>query len=187
MRRKIVKVKLTEKFFNDNPLLVARYSLSQEAIYEAIASEEGLKVIVPEGNSVGTIFISNDGAQEVKPKIAQKKDDGKLMMDLISSDFLDAISEILTFGAKKYSKNNWRQGFDWTRVYAAIQRHLKAWNNPYESDLDPETGKSHLWHAAVGLMFLVEHEIRDLGTDDRHKVKTHKCKECQCRQKENEN
>lgn len=33
---------------------------------------------------------------------------------------------------------------------------------------DPETGESHLAHAACCLLFLLVHEIQGLGEDDRH-------------------
>lgn len=96
---------------------------------------------------------------------AQKFDSGKVMMELIPPELLEAVGTILTFGAQKYAARNWEQGMDWSRVYGALLRHLNAWWGGEE--LDPETGKSHLWHAGCCIAFLITYEQRQVGTDDR--------------------
>lgn len=94
-----------------------------------------------------------------------KHDSGKLPYHLISPWILRALAVILGFGAKKYSARNWEQGMDWSRVFGALQRHTWAW---WEGEnVDPETGESHLWHAACCIMFLVDYEARGVGKDDR--------------------
>lgn len=81
-----------------------------------------------------------------------KYDDGKLRTDLIPPECIKAVAWIYTFGAKKYDDNNWRKGMKFSRVYGALLRHLLAW---YEGeDNDPETGKSHTWHAMWGCVTL---------------------------------
>ena len=51
-------------------------------------------------------------------------------------------------------------------MYNATLRHLTMfWDG---ENLDQETGKSHLWHAATELAFLIEYEEKGLGNDDRH-------------------
>lgn len=81
-----------------------------------------------------------------------KFDGGKPRMGLVHPDFIEGVAEVLTFGAKKYAAWNWAQGIEFDRLYDAAQRHLNAWNKG--EDLDPESGKSHLMHAACELMFL---------------------------------
>lgn len=101
-----------------------------------------------------------------QPRLDGKKfDEGKPRLGLVSTVFVWAIAEIMTFGAKKYGANNWRKGMDWSRPYDALQRHLTKWWDG--EDIDPESGKSHLWHASCELMFLVEYELKGLGRDDR--------------------
>lgn len=95
----------------------------------------------------------------------RKDDGGKPPLHLIAPDFLYAIAEILDFGAKKYAPRNWEKGMDWSRVYRAAVGHLFDWF--MRKGPDPETGKSHLWHAACCIMFLVVYEIRGVGKDDR--------------------
>ncbi len=95
-----------------------------------------------------------------------KHDQEKTRMELIPSDALMALAEVLTFGAKKYAAWNWAKGFDWSRLYGATQRHLAAWYSG--ENKDPETGYSHLAHALCCVVFLVVHERRGLGRDARH-------------------
>lgn len=96
-----------------------------------------------------------------------KLDEGKLRYDLIPPEFLEGTAEILTYGAKKYAPRQWEGGMAWSRPYGALLRHLFAWWNPFEPDTDPETGKSHLFHACCCLAFLVTYEARKIGKDDR--------------------
>jgi len=60
---------------------------------------------------------------------------------------------------------NWEKGIAWSRVYGAALRHLNAWYGG--ENLDPETGRSHLWHAATNIMFLMEFENTHPELDDR--------------------
>lgn len=94
-----------------------------------------------------------------------KLDDGKLRYDLVPPEMLQALADILTSGAKKYEPRNWEKGMRWGRVFASLMRHMWAWW--WKRDKDDETGKSHLWHAACCLAFLVTYESRGIGEDDR--------------------
>ena len=98
----------------------------------------------------------------------RKDDQDKARLELLHPDFLLAAAAVMTFGATKYDDWNWYKGMSWGRVYGALQRHLLAWHKRTPSDVD--TGKSHLWHAACCLMFLVVYEIKGIGTDDRPKA-----------------
>lgn len=81
-----------------------------------------------------------------------KHDEGKVPYHLVSIDALEGMTEILQFGAAKYEDRNWEKGMSWSRPFAACLRHLFAWWRG--EDLDPETGKSHLDHAACCVHFL---------------------------------
>jgi len=104
---------------------------------------------------------------------ALKYDDKKPRLDLLPSGPLVEIAKVLTYGAKKYAtenksgEHNWRNGFAWSRLYGASLRHLLAHKDG--ESLDPESGVSHLAHAVCNLLFLLEHELKGLGTDDRYK------------------
>jgi len=96
-----------------------------------------------------------------------KDDSGKVRMDLIPPELLFAVGDILTFGAKKYADRNWEAGMSWSRPFGALMRHMWAWWRGEATD--PETGRSHLWHAGCCIAFLIAYEERNVGTDDRPK------------------
>jgi hypothetical protein len=88
-------------------------------------------------------------------------------MDLIPPELLEGVGDILTFGAEKYSERNWEHGMKWSRPFGALMRHMWAWWGG--EDKDPETGRSHLWHAGCCIAFLIAYEARKTGQDDRFK------------------
>lgn len=88
-----------------------------------------------------------------------KYDSGKLEYGLLPPLALKATVDVLTFGANKYKRDNWKYGDDSKRRYFdALQRHLWAWKEGEE--IDPESGKHHLAHAMCCLMFLYEHDVK---------------------------
>jgi hypothetical protein len=86
-----------------------------------------------------------------------KHDSDKPMVHLLEPEFLLGMASIMTFGAKKYGENNWKQGIEMTRLYSAAMRHLLAFHSGQE--FDPESGQSHLYHASCNLMML-DHYMR---------------------------
>ena len=96
----------------------------------------------------------------------KKFDAGKPKMSLVPTKALRLIAEIMTMGEKKYGKFNHLQGTDWLRYADPAMRHINSW---LENEVDPESGKSHLAHAAASIMILLELELRGIGIDDRFK------------------
>lgn len=94
-----------------------------------------------------------------------KHDADKLPHHLLPFDAIEELSAVLQFGASKYTERNWEQGMKWSRVFAALMRHLFAWW--MKRGADPETGRSHLAHAMCCVAFLLAYELRGIGTDDR--------------------
>lgn len=101
---------------------------------------------------------------------AVKHDQGKAPMTLLSREALEQIALVMEFGRQKYAAHNWRQGFTWSRPLSAALRHLMAFNDG--EDKDPESGLSHLAHAACCIMFLLEFEKTHPDLDDRWKPTT---------------
>jgi hypothetical protein len=115
--------------------------------------------------------------------------------DLIPVGPLTMLAEHYGVGASKYADNQWRNGYEWSKMYAACMRHLTAWWAGFDYDVcsnDPEgcqhvdtegrpfvairedacfnhTGSHHLaavaWHAFAGLEFAE----RFPQHDDRYK------------------
>jgi hypothetical protein len=98
---------------------------------------------------------------------AQKDDTQKPMVDLLPTLALLGVSQVLTFGAKKYAPHNWRKGLKYSRLLAASMRHIFAFVGG--EDLDPESGLSHIDCATCSLLFLSELQKTGGGTDDRWK------------------
>lgn len=70
--------------------------------------------------------------------------------DLMPRAALDAIAEIFGHGATKYEDHNWRRGYEWSKSYAAMMRHLTAhWDG---ETYDRESGLPHLAHAGFHIM-----------------------------------
>jgi hypothetical protein len=87
--------------------------------------------------------------------------------DLIPTEALYYLARHYGVGAQKYDDDNWRKGYEWSKSYAALQRHLHAfWGG---EDLDLETGSPHLtaaaWHCFTLLVFMLDEQYADY--DDR--------------------
>jgi hypothetical protein len=90
-----------------------------------------------------------------------KFDTGKLRWDLLPIDCVEDAVKILTFGAEKYSANNWQNIEDGeNRYFAALMRHLSA--SRQGEKIDPESGLSHLSHAMCNVVFLLWFEKHKL-------------------------
>ena len=87
-----------------------------------------------------------------------KFDSGKTELSLLlqgCANAIEKVAEVLTFGAKKYTRNGWQTVDDAERRYTdALYRHMNAIHRGEE--LDPESGLSHRAHAACNAMFLLE-------------------------------
>jgi hypothetical protein len=109
------------------------------------------------------LFESVDTLDEVaRSQVAteggRKFDGNKLEYGLLPPLALKATVDVLTFGAQKYERDNWKKVPDSKRRYFdALQRHLWAWKEGEQDD--PESNKHHLAHAMCCLMFLYEHDI----------------------------
>ena len=98
-----------------------------------------------------------------KAKLARKKstnggikfDDDKPDYSLVPPNALEDVVKVLTIGAKKYDRHNWKNldNLD-NRYFAAAQRHM--WALLKDESHDPETGVHHAAHAVCCMMFLLE-------------------------------
>lgn len=98
-------------------------------------------------------------------KEAVKFDQGKPDLSHISLELVEQVARVREFGAKKYSRGNWKKGFKYTRSIAAALRHIYAFNEG--QDLDPESGLSHIAHALCCLEHLLNDIKNHPENDDR--------------------
>ncbi len=84
-----------------------------------------------------------------------KYDGDKLRWDLLPLEEVEKVVEVLTFGANKYSPDNWRKVENPVeRYYAATLRHISDWRIRGEL-FDKESGLPHLAHAICCLLFIM--------------------------------
>jgi hypothetical protein len=99
----------------------------------------------------------------------RKFDTDKPPLDLLDRHALEEIARVLAFGARKYDRHNWRGGISYSRLIAAAQRHIAAFNDG--EDKDDESHLSHLAHAGCCIMFALWMEKHRPDLDDRFKPK----------------
>lgn len=124
-----------------------------------------------------------------------KHDQGKPDYTLISKELMDALAEVRAFGAKKYSKNNWKKGFPYTKSIAAALRHVYAFLSGQDLDFYPDScdgclkvklgkeeyckdkkgilnhsGCSHLICAIASLEHVLYSYIHQKHLDDRYSI-----------------
>lgn len=80
----------------------------------------------------------------------------KPAISLIDPEFILGMARVLTDGASKYKRDNWKKCKDKTLYQDAALRHLLA--DMQGEEFDKESGESHLYHAACNLMFLAWYE-----------------------------
>lgn len=89
----------------------------------------------------------------------------KPRLELLPTAALEAVAQVLAYGAGEYGDYNWCRGARWGRYYAAAGRHIFAWWRG--EDCDPDSGLPHLAHAICCLLFLLEYQRNGWGFDDR--------------------
>jgi hypothetical protein len=105
-----------------------------------------------------------DAQPQAYPDAGSKDDAGKPRMDLLPIAGLVEVAHVLTFGAEKYGARNWH-GLSVSRLFAATLRHLWSWW--LGEDVDAETGRSHLAHAACCVLMALEQMLHRRQYDDR--------------------
>lgn len=92
--------------------------------------------------------------QEILAKVNDKAlryNDGKPQWSLVDFDSLEPLVRVLEYGAKKYSKNNWKKGLDKQQILESLMRHLiKLMNNEL---VDEESQEQHIGHILANAMF----------------------------------
>ena len=96
--------------------------------------------------------------QEEKTK-GLRYNQGKRKWSLVDYKSLEPMIEVLEFGAKKYSPDNWKKGLDKKEILESMQRHLGALMDGQASD--PETELSHMGHIMCNAMFYSYFETKD--------------------------
>lgn len=128
------------------------------------AHEVELEIVKFDDN--GLLSAMRDALDETK---GVKHDQGKPDLSLIPTDALWGMAAALTYGANKYQRHNFRNGISYSRLVAATMRHLSAWNEGENTDL--ESKLDHIDHALASLGMLKYMIVNKPEMDDRYIVK----------------
>ena len=84
----------------------------------------------------------------------KKYDTEKIRFDLLWGPFIEGMADVMTYGAiRKYDDDNWQNCDNLRRYFSALMRH--CWAMWYKKeDIDPESGKKHIYHAGCCLMII---------------------------------
>jgi len=104
-------------------------------------------------------FIKFKEDPNMDTTIGYKQDADKSAMNLLPFESLEAVAEVLTFGAKKYSPDNWKIVDNAVERYeSAMLRHLTA--HKKGEIIDTDSGCTHLACMACSALFLVWFQIK---------------------------
>ena len=102
-----------------------------------------------------TLYEEQLKTYQEKMKEGVKYDKEKPDYSLIPPSALEDMVKVLTFGAEKYDRHNWKKLDNLEdRYFAAAQRHL--WAVMRGETHDPESGEHHYAHALCCIMYLLE-------------------------------
>lgn len=91
--------------------------------------------------------------------------------DLIPVAPLEEVAKVYGKGSEKYEDRNWERGYEWSKSYAALCRHLAAFWDGEDIDHgtpeEPGTDRHHLGNVIFHAMALMEMQHRGTGKDDR--------------------
>lgn len=82
----------------------------------------------------------------------QKFDETKPDYSLIPPEATKALAEVMTHGAKKYARDNWKLCGDTNRYIAAMMRHLEAHRSG--ELIDNDSGMLHMAHVLTNAAFM---------------------------------
>jgi len=103
---------------------------------------------------------------EKQEQKALRYNEGKNRLGLIPPEILEELGKVLSYGALKYSANNWQKGLPFSSVLDSLERHITAFRKG--ESIDAESGCHHLGHAACNIAFLLNYSKTHPEMDDRN-------------------
>lgn len=100
--------------------------------------------------------------------IGVKYDIDKPKFSLVKPDAFLEMVKVLTYGAKKYSPDNWKLlENSQQRYFDAANRHMWAWFSGEKNDR--ESGYHHLAHAMSSLLFIMQMDMEEEARKQKKK------------------
>lgn len=114
------------------------------------------------------LALRDEARTTTSPGGGLKESIGKPPISLVPAELVLGAARAFAFGAKKYSRHNWRKGITRGELFDALQRHL--FDYAEGADRADDSGLLHLDHAAACLAMLMQTCKDNLSPDDRHHV-----------------
>lgn len=130
-----------------------------------LAGESGRRKcgVVEWGGETKYIIEDDD---EPKPK-ALTNDTDKPPLATLPWKALREVAMVQAYGAQKYAPYNWKKGLEITRNASCAIRHIADYLDG--RDIDDESKRHALAHAACRVLFMLENVLEGTATDDRFK------------------
>lgn len=91
---------------------------------------------------------------KTQKETGRKDDSSKIRWQLLPWDQVEEVAKVMTFGARKYTPDNWKHVPNAReRYFDAAIRHIRAWQRGHKRDA--QSGRPHLAHAICCLLFLM--------------------------------
>lgn len=98
---------------------------------------------------------------------AKTYDNGKAPLAMLPWAGLREVAAVQQYGADKYGAfHNYRKGMEVSRNLSCAMRHIADFMDG--RDLDAESGRSHLGHAACRILFVLQNLADGTAIDDRY-------------------
>ena len=95
---------------------------------------------------------------------------GKLRWRNVPMFLFEPVIEVGQFGEGKYDTFNFLKCFPVNDTMDSLKRHLTAFENPFESDMDKESLKNHMAHVAWNALLILHTLKVHPEMDDRYKI-----------------
>lgn len=101
---------------------------------------------------LGRCRLKNNSVLQKSKTGSLRYNKGKPEVSQLDPRFIQELADLMTASAEKYGKYNWALGQEYHTPFDSCMRHMLKFIKG--EDLDDESGKSHLLHAAANIMIL---------------------------------
>ena len=109
----------------------------------------------------------------MKNELADRFDKKKIRWRNFPSFLIRPLAQVAQYGEGKYSMYNYLKGGSQNQYLDCIKRHLDAYEDPRQDDLDNESRINHLAHVAWNSLVAIYMLENFPELDDRFKINNH--------------